>query len=111
MLLMLPLLTIAATNVYPTPIANPDRSTVTAQTGFTHYVSCSHEQQKILDQNVKDAVALADARLDYINDDLRTENYPQYGHQRVDFSRQAAVDCFGPESQNAPYQPHIFGKS
>jgi len=68
-----------------------------------------------LNQNFKDAVTLAKAGLDYINDGLlvdstTTTTYPQYGHQRVDISKQAAIDFFGPESRNAPHQHHIFGK-
>lgn len=112
MFLTLPLFLIAATAVAsPTPASNPPPTTVTAQTGFTHYVSCTQEEKDTLNQNVKDAVVLASAGLDYINDELAAQIYPQYGHRQVDFSKQAAIDFFGPESKNAPYQQHILGMS
>ncbi|KAI9749029.1 MAG: hypothetical protein M4579_007031 [Chaenotheca gracillima] len=109
MFFILSLLLLAATTIAsPTPVADPDPPTLTAQTAFTQYVSCSQDEVNILNQNVKDAAALANTGLDYINDDLTTGTYPQYGHQQVDFSKQAAIDFFGPESQNGPYQQRIF---
>ena len=73
------------------------------------FAGCSGDQTNILNQNVKDAVTLASAGLDYFNDQLVT-TYPSYGHQQVDFSKQAAVDFFGPESQNFPYNQFNFGE-
>ena len=73
------------------------------------FAGCSDDQTNILNQNVKDAVTLASAGLDYVNDEL-VATYPSYGHQQVDFSKQAAIDFFGPESQNLPYQQFIFGR-
>lgn len=107
---LLPVLLLVSTAIaHPTPADDPAPDSARIQTSFTH-VGCSQEQIDILNQNVNDAVALAAAGLDYINDELVTKSYPQYGHRQVDFSKQAAIDFFGPESKNAPYQQHIFGK-
>lgn len=73
------------------------------------FAGCTDDQTKILNQNVNDAVTLASAGLDYINGELFVA-YPSYGHQQIDFSKQAAIDFFGPESHNLPYQQFIFGR-
>lgn len=91
------------------PVAPPPAPDVSILTSFK-FAGCSDDQTNILNQNVKDAVTLASAGLDYINDEL-FNTYPNYGHQQVDFSKQAAIDFFGPESQNQPYQQFIFGGS
>ncbi|KAL8885017.1 MAG: hypothetical protein Q9205_005625 [Flavoplaca limonia] len=95
----------------PTPVddappSNAPPSDVSVLTGF-QYKDCDGDQVNILKQNINDAVELASAGLDYVNDEL-VDAYPQYGHQQVDFSKQAAIDFFGPESQNGPYQVFIF---
>ena len=72
------------------------------------FAGCSDDQTTILNQDVNDAVTLASTGLDYINELVVT--YPSYGHQQVNFSKQAAIDFFGPESQNLPYQQFIFGR-
>ena len=99
-----PLAPIPASPVAPPPA--PDVSILTS----IKFAGCSNDQTNILNQNVKDAVTLASAGLDYINDEL-VNTYPNYGYQQVDFSKQAAIDFFGPESQNQPYQQFIFGGS
>ena len=104
-----PFLLIAGAVVgHPAPVDNAASPPVTVLTGF-RFAGCDQGQQDILNQNVQDAKILAAAGLDYINDELSTTTYPRYGHQQVDFSKQAAIDFFGPESQNVPYQQHIFG--
>ncbi|KAI9847632.1 MAG: hypothetical protein M1837_002206 [Sclerophora amabilis] len=108
MSLTLFLLWIAATAIAsPAPAANPVPQ-VTSQTGFTEYISCSDDQIGILKKSAKDAVTLALAGLDYINDELINGDYPQFAHSQVDFSKQAAIDFFGPEAQNYPHQQRIF---
>lgn len=93
----------------PTPADDPPAPDASILTSFK-FAGCSKDQTKILNQNVKDAVTLASAGLDYVNDEL-VNTYPRYGHQQVDFSKQAAIDFFGPESQNQPYQQFILGES
>lgn len=90
----------------PTPADDAPAPDASILTSFK-FAGCSDDQANILNQNVKDAVALASAGLDYVNDEL-VDTYPQYGHQQVNFSKQAAIDFFGPESQNRPYQQFIF---
>ena len=92
----------------PTPADDPPAPQASILTGF-QFAGCSDDQVNILKQNVNDAVTLASAGLDYINDEL-VNTYPSYGHQQVDFSKQAAIDFFGPESQNGAYQQFIFGE-
>lgn len=92
----------------PTPADSSPAPDASILTSFK-FTDCSDDDTKTLKQNVKDAVTLASAGLDYINDEL-VNTYPQYGHQQVDFSKQAAIDFFGPESQNLPYQQFIFGE-
>ena len=111
-LVLLFLLISGAVVAHPTPADDLPPAQVTIQTSFK-FAGCANKDADTLNQNINDAVTLAQAGLDYINDELLTDStttYPQYGHQQVDFSKQAAIDFFGPESQNAPYQQHIFGK-
>ena len=113
MLLLFSLLSLIVTAAFAAPQAanaanaapDPQPSILTS----FKFAGCSDDQTKILNENVNDAVTLASAGLDYINGDLFV-TYPSYGHQQVDFSKQAAIDFFGPESQNRPYQQFIFGK-
>ena len=113
MLLLFSLLSLIVTAAFAAPqaanaaTASPDPQP-SILTSFK-FAGCSDDQTKILNENVNDAVTLASAGLDYINGDLFV-TYPSYGHQQVDFSKQAAIDFFGPESQNRPYQQFIFGK-
>lgn len=93
----------------PTPADDPPTPNASILTGFK-FAGCSDSETNILNQNIKDAVTLASAGLDYVSDEL-VNTYPSYGHQQVDFSKQAAIDFFGPESQNRPYQQFIFGES
>ena len=92
-----------------TPVINPPATSVNIETGFTGFAGCSNTQDTILKRNINDAVRLADAGLDEIHDELSPDTYPQRNHQQVDFSKQAAIDFFGPESKNAPEQSRIFG--
>ncbi|KAL9598124.1 MAG: hypothetical protein Q9219_004680 [cf. Caloplaca sp. 3 TL-2023] len=91
----------------PTPADDTPRRDVSILTGF-QYKDCSADRVNILKQNINDAVALASAGLDEVRDELVDEKYPQWNHQQVDFSKQAAIDFFGPEKQNGPYQVFIF---
>lgn len=104
--------------------ALPDPATVPSTTGadgrvrirtsYLEYVDCKtdkdNNQAGILKQSLVDAITLAEAGLDYVNDELvSTKTFPRYAHRQVDFSKQAAIDYFGPVSRNAAYQQHIFG--
>ena len=110
MLLLFSLLSLIVTAALAAPQATnaPPEPQPSILTSFK-FAGCSDDQTKILNENVNDAVTLASAGLDYINEELFV-GYPGYGHQQVDFSKQAAIDFFGPESQNRPYQQFIFGR-
>lgn len=111
MLLSLSFLSLIAMTVIavPTPADNPPPPDASILTSFK-FAGCSQDQTNTLNQNVKDAVTLASAGLDHVNGEI-VNTYPSYGHQQVDFSKQAAIDFFGPGSQNQPYQQFIFGES
>ena len=112
MLLQFSLLSLIVTAAFAAPQAanaanaapDPQPSILTS----FKFAGCTDDQTKILNENVNDAVTLASAGLDYVNGELFV-TYPSYGHQQVDFSKQAAIDFFGPESKNQPYQQFIFG--
>lgn len=87
-----------------------EQDSVSIQTSFIKYVSCPNEHIDILKRTIDDAVRLASAGLDYINDGLSRASYPQKAHQQVDFSKEAAIEFFGPESENFFEQARIFGK-
>jgi len=109
-LLSLLVIALAAPQDAPTATIVSTTGTVNILTGFTGYASCNDTQTNIIKQAALDAQKIADAGLDAIHDELLTQVYPQKNHQQVDFSKQAAIDFFGPESQNAPEQARIFGE-
>jgi hypothetical protein len=107
-LLVLPLWTAIAEAA--TPTTNPISSTIDILTSYTGYDNCTDDYISILKQTVNDAQKVADAGLDDIHDELVSHVYPQRNHQQVDFSKEAAIEFFGPEKENAPEQARIFGK-
>jgi|SRR5579871_4527460 len=81
-------------------------STVSIETSYTGYAGCNAAQVAILKQSADDAQKLADAGLDSVRDEFFN---PQRDHQQVDFSKQAAIEFFGPEKENVREQARIFG--
>ena len=107
---LLYLLIARVANGKPAPQSNATPNSdddVTVRTGY-RFRGCDKREIKILNQEIKDSIVLAKAGLDYISDEL-IDSYPQYAHRQIDFSKRAAIDFFGPESQNKPYQYFIFG--
>jgi hypothetical protein len=101
---------LASPQAAPTATTVSTTGTVNILTSFTGYVLCNDNKTKILQQTAIDAQRIADAGLDAIHDELFAEVCPQKNHQQVDFSKQAAIDFLGPESQNFPEQVRIFGE-
>lgn len=93
----------------PRPADDPSVPDVSILTSFK-FAGCSDDQTNILSQNVKDAVTLAAAGLEIVHDELSTDHKTLLV-QKIDFSKQAAIDFFGPEWQNLPYQEFITGES
>lgn len=76
------------------PAATPT-GTVDILTSFLGYDGCNDTRKSILEQNIKDAVRLAEAGIDQRHDELSTLVVPD-----IDFDKQAALDFFGPTGQN-----------
>lgn len=97
-----------------TPVLKPRASSVDVLTSYTGFAGCDKKTAHgrvyadILKQAAKDAVTIADAGLDEIRDELLPAGYPQKYHQQVDFSKQAAIEFFGPEKQNYYEQARVF---
>jgi hypothetical protein len=92
-----------------TPVPSRRDQTVDPLTAFIGFAGCGNSNVTILKQTFKDLIRLADAGLDSIHDELLPDGYPSRKNQQVDFSKQAAIEFFGPESENAPEQARIFG--
>lgn len=85
MLLLSSFLSLIVTAAFAAP-PDPEPSILTS---FEN-AGCSDDQTNNLNQNVNDAVTLASAGLDYINDEL-VVTCSSYGHQQVDLSNDVAV--------------------
>ena len=95
----------------PAASGSAAEGTVDILTSFTGYAGCSADQTNMLKQAAKDAVTIADAGLDTIRDELLLAIFfPQRNHKQVDFSKEAAIEYFGPEKENYPEQARVFGE-
>ena len=70
---------------------------------------CDKSQQDKVSAAFSDVGRLAGAGLDHYTKESTVTSAGV--HARVDFSTQAAIEFFGPESKNAPYQQYILGES
>lgn len=81
-------------------------------TSYKNYFGCDKGQKKVLQQAMKDAVMIAKFGLDYDPGGLSGNPGTQTdgpAHWYIDFSKQAALDYFGPRKANAQFQSMIFG--
>jgi hypothetical protein len=75
-----------------------------ALTSFTFDASCGAREVSIIKQANQDAIELATAALDHSDHELSMSP----AHLTIDFDQEAAVDYFGPPSQNLGSRQRIF---
>ena len=104
---------------YPTNFSLPNPSTASNKiynadgsfnvtTGYISYTQCNDDQSAALWQAVNDAVSLAAGT--YGHDGFKKRDGSVLKREQlIDFSSQAAIDYFGPQSRSGPYQQSIFG--